>query len=164
MFASLASDYAPAHGSWQAVHVLASDCACSRAVADHLVQRGTLLQLHESVVLIGDDRGLQAKLVEAGFPVQPVSVEEAAAHYHLRSAPWLFFVAPSGQIRYAGGYAAERDARSGYRDVAIWNALRAGQLAEPLPAYGCAIDKRIQRAIDPLGLKYELFSRTGKGT
>lgn len=64
VLASLASDYAPAHGSWQAVHVLASDCACSRAVADHLVQRGTLLQLHESVVLIGDDRGLQGKLVK----------------------------------------------------------------------------------------------------
>lgn len=154
---ALASKLASGRNGWNAVHILASECPCSRAVADYLIRRGSVSNLHEAVVLIGENPRLEKGLRQAGFPVQRVSPEEVAERFHVEGAPWLVFMEPGGAVRYAGGYAAERNARGGYRDMQIWKALEAGQTVASLPAFGCAIGQRLQRAIDPLGLKYKLL-------
>jgi len=143
--------------SWRAVHILAANCACSRAVAEHLIARGPLRNLKETIVLVGTDHELQRRLQSAAIAVTSMSADEAGGRYGLHGAPWLVFIGPDGAIRYAGGYSAERNARDGYQDVRLWNTLRAGGATAPLPAYGCAVGKRLQRNIDPLGVKYTNF-------
>ena len=141
-------------GAWTALHVLASDCACSRAVADHLIRRGSLPNLREKVLLVGDDRTLAQRLRSASFAVEMLGAEEASARYNLRGVPWLIFLDPAGKVRYAGGYSGHRDARSSLRDVEIWNTLTSGHRSDPLPVYGCAVGQRLRAQIDPLGIKY----------
>ncbi|MBC7926613.1 MAG: hypothetical protein H7039_13235 [Bryobacteraceae bacterium] len=142
------------YGGWQAVHVIAAGCNCSLAVADYLVNRRPLKHLKERVVIAGSDELLLARLAKSSFSVTTLPAEEAANRYHLRGAPWLIFLSPDGKVAYAGGYAATAAALDGYQDARIWEQLQAGSSVRELPAFGCVTGRRLQRAIDPLGLKY----------
>lgn len=156
-FKNLAFSTNAAPKTWRAVHVLAAGCRCSRGVARHLASRGPIAGLHESVLLIGSDAVITGLVAQTTFPETVIKPGEAAERYHLEGAPWLVMIAPDDSIRYAGGYSADRNARGGYLDVAIWKAVSAGNSYRSLPAFGCAVSERVQRAIDPLGLKYSLF-------
>ena len=141
-------------GSWRAVHILAGGCACSRAVAQHLIARGSLAGLEETVIVAGKDSVLEHELTAAHISVEAMPPAEASEKYKIHGAPWLVFVAPGGEIRYAGGYATDRNATAGYEDVRLWSKVRRGLHETALPAYGCAVGRHLQEQIDPLGLKY----------
>ncbi|MBC7928520.1 MAG: hypothetical protein H7039_22990 [Bryobacteraceae bacterium] len=155
--ANLGTSQNPASPSWQAVHVLAAGCGCSRKIAEHLVARGTLPDLQETVVLVGSDPEMQRRLEQAAIRVRPMTIDDAVNRYRLTTAPWLVFVGTDGSVRYAGGYSAERNVRDGYQDARLWNTLRMGGSAQALPAFGCATGRELQKKVDPLGFKY----RTG---
>lgn len=104
-------------------------------------------------MLAGNDDTLLHRLTMAGFPVRTVSPEIIAEQFHVAGAPWLVFVSPAGDVRYQGGYTPAH-ARSDYQDQQIWASLSNGRTVEPLPVLGCALGKRLQRTLDPLGLKY----------
>lgn len=142
-------------GCWRVAHLLAAGCACSRGVAEHLLTRGPIAGVDEQVVFAGASPELESRLIKAGFRVRAMSTEQFAEQLGIVAAPQLIIVSPQGYVRYAGGYTPVRDPRSGYQDVSIWRRLAAGQDVPALPAYGCAIGKRLQRRLDPLGLKYE---------
>jgi hypothetical protein len=146
--------------TWRAVHVLAAGCGCSRGVAEHLASRGPISGLHESVLLIGSDSVIMRLVARTTFSSKVIQPRDAAERLHLQGAPWLVIIAPDDSIRYAGGYSSDRNARGGYLDAAIWKAVSAGESYRSLPAFGCAVSERVQRAIDPLGLKYSLYKGT----
>jgi hypothetical protein len=143
--------------TWRAVHVLAAGCRCSRGVAEYLASRGPVSGLQESVLLIGSDPVISRLIALRSLAETTITPGEADERYHLEGAPWLVIIAPDDSIRYAGGYSTDRNPRGGYLDVSIWNAVSAGKSYRPLPAFGCAVSERVQRAIDPLGLKYPLY-------
>ena len=144
----------PSSRSWQAVHILAAaGCNCSRRVSDHLLLRGPLSGVQETVILIGHNENLENRFNKAGLKVNEVSAEEASNRYGLHGVPWLIFLDPGGKVSYAGGYYPETMGRSQSQDVAIWDALRTGAPVKSYPAFGCAVGQRLQRRIDPLGLK-----------
>lgn len=118
------------------------------------MERGANASLAEEVLLVGQDLSMQGRLEKAGFAVSDAAEEDITRMYELRGVPWLIFVRPDGAIAYAGGYAADREGKTGYRDLAIWRGLQARMQVESLPAYGCAVGERLQRRIDPLGLRY----------
>jgi hypothetical protein len=149
----LARQVGTARGTWQAIHLLSTTCSCSRGVAEHLIKRGPMAQVNEHIVLAGSDAALANRLRLAGFPVEIMSPETVATHYHIAGAPWLVFVSPQGDVRYQGGYTPAH-ARNNYQDEQIWSDLRSGRTADSLPVLGCALGKRLQRTLDPLGLKY----------
>lgn len=149
----LAREMGTAKGNWQAIHLLSTTCSCSRGVAEHLIARRPISNLKEEIVLAGHDDTLTNRLRTAGFSVQTVDPEIVADRYHVAGAPWLVFVSPEGDIRYQGGYTPAH-ARSDYRDEEIWADLSSGHTVAPLPVLGCALGKRLQHTIDPLGLKY----------
>jgi len=149
----LAREVGTANGSWQAIHLLSTTCSCSHGVAEHLIERGPISNLKEQVVLAGNDPLLAHRLTAAGFPVHVMNPETVAERYHIAGAPWLVFVSPGGDVRYQGGYTPAH-ARSDYQDQQIWAELASGRNAEPLPVLGCALGKRLQRKLDPLGIKY----------
>jgi hypothetical protein len=146
-------DHFPEH-SWRAIHILAAGCRCSRGVAEHLAARGKISGLYESALLVGADRGISELIRRSALPLHLITSTEAADRYHVQGAPWLVVIAPDGSVRYAGGYARDRNARSGYLDIVIWKAVSEGKTFDSLPAFGCAVGQRVRRAIDPLGLKY----------
>ncbi len=149
----LVREVGTANGSWQAIHLLSTTCSCSHGVAEHLIERGPMSNLKERVVLAGNDATLAHRLVAAGFPVRTMNPETIAERYHIAGAPWLVFVSPRGDVRYQGGYTPGH-ARSNYQDQQIWANLASGRSVDPLPVLGCALGKRLQRTLDPLGLKY----------
>lgn len=145
----------PITQSWKAVHLLSVNCRCSQAVSAHLLQRGPLPGVGEYVILAGKNAALAQRLTQAGFHVQSRSSEEIAGQFQVPGAPWFILVSPAQTISYAGGYAADRNARNGYQDRQIWQEAAAGFPRSALPVYGCALSKLLQKKTDPFGLKYK---------
>jgi hypothetical protein len=143
----------PHPGRWLAVHVLASDCRCSQRVFDHLFTSERLSGVSELVVLVGSDPAVERRAAAAGFALRVVTREQLWSEYHVESAPLLVVLDPEDAIRYAGGYARRKqDPR--VLDLDILRALASGQRADQLPLYGCGVSERLQRALDPFGVKY----------
>jgi hypothetical protein len=138
---------------WSAVHVLYAECRCSQRIVAHLVERGPLAGVDETVVLVGRSEALEASIAGAGFAIALVTPEELERDYHLRAAPLLVVADPVDEVRYLGGY-TERKQGPAIRDVEIVADLRSGGAAAELPLFGCAVSRSLQTLIDPLGLKY----------
>jgi len=126
-------------GQWQAIHILGSDCPCSIRVARHLASRPRLTGIEERIIQVGEEPETEKLLQDAGWPVEHWPAERARDTYGAMSAPLLVMLDPEGKIRYSGGYAKRSDARDGFHDVEIGQALRAGSAVERLPAFGCAL-------------------------
>ena len=62
-------------------------------------------------------------------------------------------VDPAGVVRYAGGYTARKQGLE-LRDRQILGDLMASGTTPLLPLYGCAVSKRLQAILDPIGIKY----------
>ena len=138
------SDYAvpgfaePARGQWRAVYILGAGCACSERVAKHLVSRGKGL-LQEEVILVGEDPIIDRELSGRGWLLERWPAARAKNVYGAVSAPLLVFVDAAGKIRYSGGLSRRGDARDGFHEDEIWDALRMGGSPARLPAFGCAL-------------------------
>lgn len=162
MSGPVASTTQPVGARLRATHVLAADCPCSFAVAEHLVARGPRPGVAESVRLIvegqpdADAIRLSERLAARGFPTQMLNAETAVAALGVGGAPWLLVTNDGGDaLAYSGGYAPRRVASpDDARDLAIFDALARGERPGPHPSFGCAIGAAVRARIDPLGLKY----------
>ena len=150
----LATALAPLRASepnaFTVLHVLYSECRCSRRVAESLALHTASEGVHERVLLVGKDEGLAAKLGARGIDVRVTSVAELLA-WHLEAAPLLVVIDPSGAVRYAGGYTERKQALIP-RDREIVQAVRAGGRVDPFPLFGCAVSDDLRRTINPLRL------------
>ena len=140
---------------WHAIHVLATDCPCSRSVGDYLVRRGPVCGVDESILIIGpgaDD--LAGELRARKYLVRRTTSERVFEDLAVRGGPWLVLIDPKGQTRYSGGYASRRP-RPGvaYQDLDLLRRLQSGEEVAPYAAFGCAIDPALKRAMNPLGYK-----------
>jgi hypothetical protein len=138
------------------LHVLAADCECSRAVAEHLVGRGANENEREVVWIVGDAGRLRDRLEHEGYRTDVVSADAVQESLGVAGAPVLFvYERDSDAVLYAGGYAPRRPSRPGDVQVgAIVSAVRAGESPRPHPAYGCIVGSDLRRRVDPLGLQY----------
>src|SRR5262249_37910067 len=118
-------------GRWRAIYILGAGCPCSRNIANHLSQRQRLTALEEHVLIVGEDPESEHCLREKGWRVDKAAAERVKSFYGAISAPLLVVVDPQGSIRYKGGFARRSDARDGFHEVEIWNALRAGTIVNP---------------------------------
>lgn len=141
---------APA-GQWALLHVLSSECGCSRRVRHHLLRRGPIPGVHEEVVLVGDNGEEAGPLRARGFATEVVRPQQLWLRYHVEAAPLLVIRDAAGLVRYAGGY-TERKQGPVIHDVDLLAELRAGRDPRPLPALGCAVSESLRRAVDPLRL------------
>ncbi len=140
---------------WRMVHVLAAECGCSGAVAEHLARRGATAGVAEEVWWIGETSGPTTPLAGSGFTVVPTSADTLQHRLGLEGAPWLLIYDPEGHLRYSGGYAATTPRRgAALEDRTLLARVQSGETVTPFPAYGCATSRRLQTALDPLGLKY----------
>jgi hypothetical protein len=136
---------------WMAVHVLYADCRCSQRIADHLLTSLRPADLAERVLLVGRNTELENGLAAHGLHVVLVEPEDLATRYHVLAVPMLLVAAPDGSIRYAGGYTTRKQGPDP-RDVEIVASARAGQAMATLPIFGCAVSRRLEQVLNPLGL------------
>lgn len=141
-------------GGWRAWHVVSVDCPCSRSVTEELLSRQPLEGWTECVTLLGTDEKLAEALLNAGYVVQTGDTEAQVAEAGIQGAPWLVAFAPTGEVKYSGGYA---DLRPGpgvtLSDALILTSVRQGETPASKPAYGCATSRVWQERLDPLRLK-----------
>lgn len=137
---------------WFALHVLYGDCGCSRRVFRHLSRRGPSSLAEEKVLLVGPHTGDVAELEEAGFSVEVTTSETLDEHFDISAAPLLALTHPSGTLRYVGGY-TDRKRGPEIEDIDLIRAVRAGRQPPALPLFGCAVNTRLARQVDPLGLR-----------
>ena len=138
---------------WQALHVLRSECKCSADVGSHLLARGLDSRLDwETVVLIGNDPERQASFERAGFVYLEMTPGQVVTDIGVESVPTMVLVS-TGAVGYLGGYYRHRE-RTEALDGMIITKVLGGEPVEALPSFGCALSKRLQEAVDPLGLTY----------
>lgn len=139
--------------SWLATHVLYSECRCSRRILTHLFERGPVPGVAEKILLVGKNAEYERRGREAGFEVKVVSARELADDFHVQAVPLLVVQDGSNAVRYLGGY-TDRKQGPDIRDASVIRDLMAGQARRELPLFGCAVSRKLQALLDPLGLKY----------
>ena len=147
----------PASGRWAVLHFLYTDCPCSRRVLEHVIEQPPREGVTERIVLIGSDAALTTRAEQQGYEVDRVSPEELKSKYGVEAAPLLVVSDPDGIPRYAGGYTSRKQGPD-FQDRHIIADLMAGYDVKPLPLYGCAVSRRLQGIVDPLGLKSNKYS------
>jgi hypothetical protein len=138
-------------GRWMVVHVLYSECPCSRRLIEHLMASERPLDVAEDVVLVGKRADFASALRTRGFRVVEVTPEELAARFGIEAVPLLVVLGPDDTTRYSGGY-TERKQGPAPRDLDIIARARAGYGDEGLPLFGCAVGRALRQTINPLGL------------
>lgn len=138
-------------GRWVAVHVLYSECPCSRRIIEHLLTSERPPDVVEHVVLVGERAELASLLRLRGFQVLEVTPEELVEWFGIEAVPLLVVLGPDDTTRYSGGY-AERKQGPELLDLEIIARARAGYDDEALPLFGCAASQGLRQIFNPLGL------------
>lgn len=138
-------------GRWLAVHVLYTECPCSRRIIEHLTTSERPLDIVEHVVLVGERADLAGSLRARGLHVVEVTPDELATRLGVEAVPLLVVLGPDDTTWYSGGY-TERKQGPEPRDLDIIARARAGSADPSLPIFGCAIGRALRQAINPLGL------------
>lgn len=160
---AVAGKAALAKGRWSALHILYDGCGCSSRVLAHLLARGPRSDLQETVIYAGEPgaggpaapsgTSTNDQVRRAGFQFEALTPAELEARYQVEAAPIMVIADPRGAVRYVGGY-TDRSGAKQINDLAIIDQLESGGAVPALPVFGCAVSRRVQDAIDPLGLKY----------
>ncbi len=134
-------------------HILSQSCPCSHRIAKHLASRWPIPSVQEQIVVVESATDTTSMMFPEAYSVKRINAEQLMDEYAIESAPQLLVTDSAGKIVYSGGYTARKQ---GYeiRDYEIISSLLRGESVEALPIYGCAVSKRLRRAVDPLGLKY----------
>ena len=143
-------------GRYTVNHVLYAACRCSQRIVDHLSARRARSDVRESVLLVGSDQALVARLTRAGYRVDVLSPRQLREHFAIESAPLLIIAQPDERIAYLGGYTDHKQSLP-IRDSELIDTVLHGGAVIELPLFGCATSRALQRMLDPFALKYSLF-------
>lgn len=138
-----------------ALHVLGSDCECSRRVLARLEARPPRPDVDERLLLIGGDaetRSASRQLERLGYSIERLEPDEVAAGIGVEVAPVLIVAGASAEILYLGGYSERRQDARIETDTLIDTALSGGS-AEALPVFGCAVTEGMRAGVDPWSLR-----------
>jgi hypothetical protein len=133
-------------GRWLAVHVLSSDCLCSKRVAEHLVTTVRPAGFAEIVLWVGEAE--PPPDVRLRFDVRRVD-EATLAGYGIQAAPLLVAVDPAGRVRYAGGYTTRKQGPE-IDDLRLLRAAQDAPSVDALPLFGCAVSERLKQDLSTL--------------
>lgn len=138
--------------NWKMLHILSSECGCSKRASRYLLERKPLNNVDEYILVIGNSFKRQDELKSAGYKIIPVSSEEAFARFGIESVPQLVILDSNHFVRYSGGY---NDSRVDvYEDLNLLTKLKDNKLVTAYPIFGCAVGSSVAKQIDPWGIKY----------
>jgi hypothetical protein len=128
--------------------VIYADCSCSRSLFSHLLKRGPFAGAEELILYAGRESNQHQAAQHSGFAFNNISDSELVSHFGIDAAPVLIVFDSKGKLRYAGGY-YDHPATINPLDERIHAQLAAGVHVQPLPLFGCAVDARLKRSLDP---------------
>lgn len=134
-------------------HILSQSCPCSHRIAKHLASRWPIPSVAEQIVVVESPNDTTSMVFPDAYSVKRISADQLMEEYAIESAPLLLVADSAGKVVYSGGYTARKQGFE-IRDYEIISSLLRGESVDALPIYGCAVSKRLRRAVDPLGLKY----------
>lgn len=136
---------------WGMVHILGEGCGCSEIIAEHLIKRKPESNTSERVMIIGELEDYESQLKNAGYEV----IKEPSIKEYLEGLPMLIVHDPQGKKKYTGAYAKKIITPiTKIIDLEIFNSVKNNKDTEKYLVAGCAVSKKLQAKIDPLGLKY----------
>jgi hypothetical protein len=135
------------------VHVIYERCSCTERLFAHLVARRAFADAEELVLFVGEDAARRDAVIGAGYRYASIAPDDLFAAFGLEAAPVLFAFDARGRLRYAGGY-FDHPSTSKSLDESLYARVAAGEAPKPLPLYGCAVSRRLQDSVDPLGIVY----------
>jgi len=130
-------------GAWVAVHVLYSDCRCSRNIVTHLLTSERPSGWKEAVLWVGPDDPSPA--LARRFDLQRVTTEDLA-RAGIQAAPLLAVLDPRNHLRYVGGYSQRKQGPT-IDDLRILSEVRRGTTVARLPLFGCAVSARLRQQV-----------------
>lgn len=141
-------------------HFLAGACQCSEYITNYLVSRGVMKDTIEKVVIFDDVKNFKQRLVEAGFEVEVLKIDDVEKYDFPSGIPQLL-ISDHKKLIYQGGYSNfQINPFTDFKDVKIVNEYinqrneNSREIAS-LPAIGCATAKKYKEMLDPFKLKYE---------
>jgi len=135
-----------------AIHVLYSECGCSKRVLKRLGKRRPASGVEERVWIVDAHDGSVEALRARGFVARDIDRDELHDRFHIEAAPLLLLARSDGDVRYVGGY-TDRKRGPEIQDLELMAAVARGERPQPLPLFGCATSARLQAQVDPLGLE-----------
>lgn len=135
------------------LHVIYEKCSCTERLFAHLVRRGALPGIEESVLFVGESAEKRQAAERAGFRFASVAAVHLERDFGLQAAPVLLAFDRAGTLLYAGGYFDHPSAVKPL-DLKIYAELSHDARPRPLPVFGCAVSPRLQQRLDPLGVVY----------
>ena len=139
-----------------AIHFISENCSCSTHLINHLIERGHSKKVHEKVIVLGNLRQEKKQLEKAGYEIERISYQEAYENEYFAATPLFVVFDMKKNIKYMGGYTQNTiTPLSKIYDTEIFEiAANEKNVAKDFPIKGCANSKKIQKLIDPFGLKY----------
>jgi hypothetical protein len=135
------------------VHVIYARCSCTERLFAHLVSRRAFTDAEEIVLFVGEDAVKRDAALGAGYHYASIAPDDLFTGFGLEAAPVLFAFDARGRLRYAGGY-FDHPSTSKSLDESLYARVVAGEAPRALPLYGCAVSRRLQDSVDPLGIVY----------
>jgi len=135
------------------LHVIYEKCSCTERLFAHLVERGAVPGLEETVLFVGKSEEKRLAAERAGFRFTTVAAADLEKVFTLQSAPVLLAFDRAGTLQYAGGY-FDQPAAVRALDLKVYAELSRNAKPHPLPIFGCAVSPGLQKRVDPLGVVY----------
>lgn len=146
-------------GQFSVTHVLSEGCRCSDIVRDHLLARGPISGISETVIFLTaktSPQQLQSRFEQRGFHFQ-TKEKEAYAQFNSQATgvPFMTVSSPQQSLLYAGGYGSHKILLGqDIQDVKIITQIQANRNPAHLPIFGCATSLKYQNLLDPFSIKY----------
>jgi hypothetical protein len=150
-----------AAGRWTLVHTLASRCACSRTLIQHLTHRKPLPDTFEKILLVDASKEHLEELQSAGFSVEVLNSENmipndeahpenSTSKMILQGLPSLSVMNPKNEVLYIGGYTSDKiSSQSELHDVEILKSLQSHHDVIPYAIRGCSVSKKYWSIMNP---------------
>jgi hypothetical protein len=142
------------------IHFLTPACGCSSEVLDHLIKRSPLDSetIKEMIVILDDYNSYYSmKLEQKGYKVFNFSSRsENKVVKSIRGVPLLVVFDKNKISRYVGGYSEALISPMTTIDISplIAKIKNSKSNIKEYPIKGCAVSKKYQIILDPLGIKY----------
>ncbi|MBC77095.1 MAG: hypothetical protein CME64_13865 [Halobacteriovoraceae bacterium] len=141
------------------VHFLTPSCSCSKVIKEDLLKRTPLSSeiIQEKVVLIDDfDRHFTKALLAKGYNVLNISYESLSTEIPeaVNAVPMLVIHDKKNHLQYAGGYS--KNTITPLTKIDIKSLIKKSKSIDhkEYPVRGCAVSKKYQALLDPMGVKY----------
>lgn len=141
------------------IHFLTPSCSCSKVIKEDLLQRKPLNSqtIQEKVVLIDDiDRHFSKELNSRGYEVLNIDYKTLSREIPdaINAVPMLAIHDKDRRLQYAGGYSESTITPLTKIDLKKLISISRSKDKRKYKVKGCAVSKKYQALLDPLGVKY----------